>query len=118
MVLRSSESQDGVILRILSWSSSYNNLTWRCILVCTAVIVAIRAVGLRFKIPVGMTITAVHFDMDFVKLQAGNCVGEILLIPAAVAVIAIAAEPTNFLAGRMTGPAVELAVIRAQRPAG
>lgn len=79
----------------------------------TAVVVAIRAVGLRFKIPVGMTVAAVHFDMDFIQLQSGDGMGEAFLVPGAVAFIAVAAESTDLLAGRMTSPAVELVVIRA-----
>ena len=96
----------------------FDHLTGRRILVRAAVIVAIRATGFHCEVPVDMAITAIHLSVYLVKLQAGDPMREVLLIPAAVATIAIAAESADLLTGWMTSPTIKFLVIAAQRPAG
>lgn len=59
---------------------------------------------------VDVTVAAVQFDMEFVKLQTGDSVTEILLVPAAVTVITDMAKLFNLLAGWMAGTTTQTLV--------
>lgn len=66
---------------------------------------ASRAIRFDREIAVGMAIIAIEFAMSFIQLQISNRMLEILLIPAAMAGIAISIEFRDHLARRMAGSA-------------
>lgn len=76
------------------------------------------AVRIILKLPVDMTIVAFEFIVDFIQPQAGDRMGECLLVPAAVAIYTIRIKPGNPLSGRMAGAAVQPSMEFTEWPAG
>ena len=63
-----------------------------------------------------MTIDTIELIMDFVKLQSGDCMLEILPIPTYMTRFTVGIEPGDLLSGRMTGPTRQIGVVSAWLP--
>ena len=65
-----------------------------------------------------MTITAIHFGMDFVQPESGHGMFKILLAPPGMTIPAHLGQFGNALTGRVTSPAIQRVMISIQGPAG
>lgn len=84
----------------------------------SVVVVATIALGRLRVLPADVAVGAVKFAVDFIQFQSGHIVGEILLVPAGMTTDALAVQPRDLLARRMTGAAIEILVESIERPTG